>query len=330
MSGEWGQGPILRSGDSRLSTHFRTLLSPILLSILAAVVTLVIKSTAYFLTDSVSLLSDAAESLINLTAALTALFCLWYSVQPVDSNHTYGHEKIEFFSSGLEGALILVAAAGIAWYALKRLLHLQGLEQLDLGMVLSVIASLVNLAVAQVLIRVGRRNHSIILEADGQHLMTDVWTSFGVVVGLLLVRFTGWDVLDPLMALAVAGNIVWTAAGLLHRSFNGLMDHSLPEEEQHKVRAALAALMRPGLHYHALRTRQAGARKFVDFHLLVPGTWSVQEAHDFTERVEAAVREALPGAEVTVHIEPIEAEVSWKDSELLEVEKSAAKTDAPT
>ncbi len=298
-----------------------------MLSILAALATLGIKSAAYLLTDSVSLLSDAAESLVNLFAALTALFCLWLSAQPVDSSHTYGHEKIEFFSSGLEGVLILVAAAGIAWYAVQRLLNVQPLAELDLGMALSLGASLINLAVALLLIRVGRRANSIILEADGQHLMTDVWTSFGVVAGLLLVRFTGMYILDPLMALAVAVNIVWTAWGLLARSFNGLMDHSLPTEEQQQVRGAIDALMRPGLHYHALRTRQAGARKFVDFHLLVPGSWSVQEAHDLSEQVEAAVRAALPGAEVTVHIEPIEAEVSWKDSELLQVESPSARTE---
>jgi cation diffusion facilitator family transporter len=249
-----------------------------------------------------------------------------YSAQPIDSTHTYGHEKIEFFSSGLEGMLILVAAGGIAWYAVKRLFHLVDLDQLEFGTLLSFASALINLAVARFLLRVGRRTNSIILEADGQHLMTDVWTSFGVLVGLLLVWGTGWRWIDPLLALVVAANIVRTAFDLLVRSFNGLMDHALPEAEQQAVRAALDALMRPGLHYHALRTRQAGARKFVDFHLLVPGTWSVKEAHDFTERVEEAVRNALPGAEVTVHIEPIEAESAWKDSELLGVEKPSENT----
>ena len=272
---------------------------PVVLSIVAALLTLGIKLAAYFLTDSVSLLSDAVESVVNLLAALTAFLCLWYSVQPVDKSHTYGHEKIEFFSSGIEGILILAAAAGIAWYAALRLLHLRELERLEFGTLLSLGAALINLAVARMLIRVGRRTHSIILEADGQHLMTDVWTSVGVVVGLALVYVTGWTILDPLLALLVAGNIVWTACGLLVRSFNGLMDHSLPEAEQLAVRTAVDALMRPGLHYHALRTRQAGARKFVDFHLLVPGVWTVKEAHDFTERVEEAVKQALPGAEVT-------------------------------
>src|ERR1043166_2645849 len=302
---------------------------PIFLSILAAVVTLAMKSVAYGLTDSVSLLSDAAESLVNLVAALTAFGCLWYSAQPVDKSHTYGHEKIEFFSSGLEGILILVAAGGIAWFAVERLLHLKELEKLEFGTILSFAASLINLVVARILISVGRRTNSIILEADGQHLMTDVWTSFGVVVGLILVKLTGWVILDPLLALVVAANIVWTAWDLISRSFNGLMDHALPESEQQAVRKAIEGLLKPGLHFHALRTRQAGTRKFVDFHLLVPGTWSVQEAHDFTEQIEEAVRQALPGAEVTVHIEPIESEAAWHDSELLGVEKDVPIAEFP-
>ena len=178
---------------------------PIVLSILAAILTLGMKSVAYSLTDSVSLLSDAAESFVNLVAALTAFGCLWYSAQPVDSTHTYGHEKIEFFSSGLEGILILVAAGGIAWFAVERLLHLKDLERLEFGAILSFAASLINWFVARILIRVGRRTNSIILEADGQHLMTDVWTSFGVVVGLTLVWLTGWLWLDPVLAIFVAG-----------------------------------------------------------------------------------------------------------------------------
>ncbi len=291
-----------------------------MLSILAAVATLGIKFAAYWLTDSVSLLSDAAESLVNLVAAFAAFACLWYSALPVDSSHTYGHEKIEFFSSGLEGGLILVAAFGIGWYAIQRFFLPSPLQPLRTGLILSTIAAVINLIVARVLIRVGRRTNSIILEADGQHLMTDVWTSLGVLVGLGLVYLTQWEILDPLIALVVAVNIAWTGADLMRRSFNGLMDHALPIHEQAAVRTAIESLMRPGLHYHALRTRQAGARKFVDFHLLVPGKWSVKEAHDFTETVEAAVRIALPGAEVTVHIEPIEEESAWRDSELLAVE----------
>lgn len=294
--------------------------NPIILSVLAAIITLALKFTAYVLTGSVGLLSDALESFINLAAALTALAAVWYAAKPVDPSHTYGHEKIEYFSSGLEGVLILVAAGGIAWYAMGRLVARQPLEALGIGALLAVVAALVNLGVARVLLRVARRTGSIVLEADGQHLMTDVWTSFAVVAGITLVALTGWEVLDPLIALVVAISIVWTGVSLIARSFNGLMDHALPEAEQANVRAAIHRLLQPGMHFHAMRTRQAGTRRFVDFHLLVPGRWTVQEAHDVTERIEAAVRAALPGAEVTVHIEPIEAEASWTDSELLQVE----------
>ena len=307
---------------------------PILLSVLAALVTLAMKFGAYWLTDSVGLLSDALESLVNLAASLTALGCLIYAAKPVDPSHTYGHEKIEYFSSGVEGVLILVAAAGIAWYAAQRLFDRVTLEAVGAGTLIALAASLINMAVGLILLRVGRRTGSIVLEADGHHLMTDVWTSFAVVAGLGIVELSrwmglaGWDILDPIVALAVAANIVWTAWRLLVRSFHGLMDHALPDAEQTAVRAAIQALMRPGLHFHALRTRQAGARRFVDFHLLVPGRWSVREAHEFTERVEAAVRAALPGAEVTVHIEPIEADVSWHDSALIEIEAERAKAEA--
>src|SRR5262245_15326392 len=229
---------------------------PILLSIAAAIVTLLMKTGAYWLTGSVGLLSDAAESVVNLIAATAALLSLWYASQPVDPGHTYGHEKIEYFSSGLEGMLILVAAAGIAWYALDRLITPQPLEAIGVGTAIALAASGINLVVAQILLRVGRAADSIVLEADGQHLMTDVWTSVGVVAALAVVWATGWEILDPIIALLVAANIVWTAWSLLVRSFNGLMDHALPLAEQAKVRAAIEAQLEPGLYYHALRTRQ--------------------------------------------------------------------------
>jgi cation diffusion facilitator family transporter len=302
---------------------------PIFLSILAALVTLGIKFTAYWLTDSVGLLSDALESVVNLVAALTALGCLYYAAKPVDPSHTYGHEKIEYFSSGLEGVLILVAAGGIAWYAVDRLISPQPLGPLGLGTAVALVASLVNLAVARLLLRVARQTGSIVLEADGHHLMTDVWTSLAVVAGLGLVWATGLEILDPLVALGVAANIVWTACRLIVRSFNGLMDHALPAEEQAAVRAAIHLLLPTGLHFHALRTRQAGTRRFVEFHLLVPGRWTVQKAHDLTEEVEEAVRRALPRTEVTVHIEPVEADASWHDSELLPLEADLEKPVSP-
>lgn len=303
---------------------------PLVLSVLAALLTLGLKAAAYLLTDSVGLLSDALESGVNLVASLTALVSLWYAALPADPTHTYGHRKIEYFSSGLEGVLIIVAAGGIAWYAVTRLIEPQGPHDLELGVLLAAAASVVNLAVARMLLRVGRDAGSIILEADGRHLMADVWTTLGVVAGLGLVRLTGWEVLDPVLALLVAANILRTGVDLVWRSFNGLMDHALPPDEQARVRAAIAGQLEPGLHYHALRTRQAGTQRFADFHLLVPGDWTVQRAHDLVEKVEEAVRAALPGIEVTIHIEPLEEPAAWRDSALLGLEDEAQRPRSPS
>jgi cation diffusion facilitator family transporter len=303
----------------------RRLKYPIYLSILAAVVTLALKWLAYYLTGSVGLLSEAAESGINLLAALTALASLWYSAQPVDTSHTYGHEKIEYLSSGLEGVLILMAAAGIAWYATSRLFRPEPLESLNVGTVLTLLAAGINFAVAQLLLRVGRAHSSIVLEADGRHLLTDVWTTVAVVVGLGLVWLTDQVWLDAVMGLLVSANIVWTGFDLLRQSFNGLMDHALPDGEQANVRAAIERKLEPGMDYHALRTRQAGSRRFADFHLLVPGGFSVRRAHELTKRLEDAIGSALPGIEVTVHVEPIEDRAAWEDSELLPLEQAARR-----
>ncbi len=291
------------------------------LSILAAIVTLGLKTVAWWLTGSVGLLSDAAESVVNLVAACTAYFSLWYAARPVDADHTYGHEKIEFFSSGLEGGLVMVAAMGIAGVAVHRMVVPHHPEKLDIGVVVCSVAALVNLAVARLLIRVGRVRESIVLEADGQHLMTDVWTSAAVIVGVGLVWLTDIPIFDPLCALLMAANILWTGFALVWRSFDGLMDHALPVEEQKVVRSAIDRMLEPGITYHALRTRQAGARRFIDFHLLVPGATSVKAAHDVVNRIEAAIAEALPGSEITIHIEPIEEPGAWNDSELLRVER---------
>jgi cation diffusion facilitator family transporter len=302
---------------------------PILLSILAALATLALKWTAYWLTGSVGLFTEAAESIINLVAAGTAFLSLLYASRPVDPSHTYGHEKIEYFSSGLEGALILVAAAFISWYAVRRLLKPEPLDALHIGAGLALAAWVINLAVARLLLRVGRETGSIVLEADGKHLMTDVVTSLAVVVGLGLVWLTGQAWVDPVIGLLVAANIAWAGMSLIWRSFNGLMDHALPLAEQAAVRAAIEARLEPGMDYHALRTRQAGSRRFVDFHLLVPGALSVRKAHEATARVEDAVRGALPGAEVTVHIEPIEDRAAWEDSALLPLEQAARRSQGP-
>ncbi len=281
------------------------------------------KGAAYYLTDSAGLLSDAAESLVNLFAAVTAYLSLWYSAKPVDTSHTYGHEKIEFFSSGTEGILILVAAAGIAWYAIRRLILGAAVQSLEIGAAISFAASLINLAVGIYLLRVGRATGSIVLEADGKHLLTDFWTSVGVIAGLGLVWLTGIQALDPLIGLAVAVNIVWTGADLVRRSFHGLMDHALPEGEQAIVRTAIEAHLGRHMAYHALRTRQAGSRRFVDFHLLVPGRMDVKAAHEVAVRMEEAIKADLSGSEVTVHIEPIEERRAWEDSELVALEEEA-------
>ena len=295
---------------------------PILLSILAAVATIALKSVAYFLTGSVGLLSDAVESVVNLLAAVTAYLSLHYAARPVDESHTYGHEKIEFFSSGLEGVLILVAAGAIAWYAVHRLIIPEPLQPLGPGLAISLVAAAINGVVAIILLRAGRKYHSIVLEADGRHLLTDVWTSAAVLAGLALVWLTGVQVLDPIIALGVSANIVWTGWDLIRRSFDGLMDHALPAEEQAAVRSAIEKRLGSDMHYHALRTRRAGRRRFVDFHLLVPGRLSVQQAHNVTGQIEEAVRGVLPELEVSIHIEPIEDASAWDDSALLALEEA--------
>jgi cation diffusion facilitator family transporter len=299
----------------------RRLLLPLVLSIVAALSSLALKYFAYALTGSMGLLSEAAESIVNVVTAVTALIALIYASRPVDRSHTYGHEKIEFFSSGLEGILIVAAALGVAWYAIRRLLAPQPLEALDLGILVSLAATLLNLGTARYLLRVGRAHRSIVLEADGKHLMADVWTSSAVIAGLVLVRLTGIHALDSAIALIVATSILWTGFDLVRLSFNGLMDHALTMDEQTAVRAAIASRLEDGMDYHALRTRQAGAHRFADFHLLVPGTMSVKQAHAVGTRIEEAVQAALPDIEVTIHIEPIEEQAAWQDSALLEIER---------
>jgi cation diffusion facilitator family transporter len=294
---------------------------PILFSILAAVVTLGLKSAAYFYTGSVGLLSDAIETSVNLVAAVTAWLSLWYAAKPVDVDHTYGHKKIEYFSSGLEGVLILGAGAGIGWYAVRRLYDPVPLHDPIGGAIVAVVASIINLSVAIWLLRVGRRHRSIVLEADGQHLLTDVLTSVAVVIGLGLVAVTGVEWLDPAIGLIVAINILRIGWRLVVRSFDGLMDHALPPQEQSVVRGAIESQISLGTAYHALRTRQAGTDRFVDFHLLVPGRTDVAQAHRLAEQIENAIRDKLPGTEVVIHIEPIEERSSWEDSELLALER---------
>jgi cation diffusion facilitator family transporter len=286
------------------------------LSIAAALATILLKGWAWWLTGSVGLLSDALESFVNLAGAMMALAMLSLAAMPADENHAHGHGKAEYFSSAFEGFLILVAAVSIAYAAVDRLLNPQPLAAVGIGLAVSVAASLINLATGRILLGVGRKYRSITLEADAHHLLTDVWTSVGVIAGVGLVWATGWLWLDPVIALAVAMNIVWTGWQLLQRSAAGLMDVSIPQEELGAIEAILDDYRRQGLEFHALRTRQAGSRAFVTVHLLVPGAWTVQHGHDWSERIEADIREAVPHVHITTHLEPLEDPVSLADQDL--------------
>ncbi len=286
------------------------------LSIAAAVVTIALKGTAWKLTGSVGLLSDAAESVVNLAAALIALWALTVAARPPDQMHDFGYSKAEYFSSGVEGLLILGAAGGIALAAWGRWKNPQPLQHAWIGVGISAAASAVNGATAMALLRAGRRLRSITLRADGHHLLTDVWTSAGVIVGIGLVAITGWLRLDPLIAFAVAVNIVWTGWRLLRETGLGLLDTALPEDERRDVTAALVSFQEQGIVFHAIRTRIAGTRRFVSMHVLAPGNWTVQRGHDLCEEIESALREKLPGAHVFTHLEPQEDPVSWDDRAL--------------
>jgi cation diffusion facilitator family transporter len=286
------------------------------LSIAAALATILLKGIAWRLTDSVGLLSDAIESFVNLAGALMALNMLSLAARPADDSYAHGHGKAEYFSSAFEGFLILVAAVWIAAEALGRLLNARPIEAANLGLGVAVLATIVNFATARILLTVGRKSRSIALEADARHLLTDVWTSIGVIAGVALVWLTGWLWLDPTIALLVAANIVWTGWQLMRRAAAGLMDASLPRSELRQIEAILATYRQRGLEFHALRTRQAGTRAFVTLHVLVPGAWTVQQGHDWSERIEADLRSALAGVHVTTHLEPKEDPVSQDDQEL--------------
>jgi cation diffusion facilitator family transporter len=286
------------------------------LSIAAAVATMALKAVAYLLTGSIGLLSDALESIVNLVGAVMALAMLAIAARPADEEHAFGHSKAEYFSSGVEGALIVVAALSIAAAAIDRLVRPRALESIGVGVTVSVVASLVNLGAALVLARAGRRHHSITLEANARHLMTDVWTSAGVIVALAAVAASGWQWLDPVVALLVAANIVWSGTRIVGRSIGGLMDRALPPEEQAVVRRVLERHITGGLQYHAFRTRQAGARRFVYVHVLVPGDWTVHRGHQLLEVIEAEIRSAVPNTTVLTHLESLDDPSSWDDETL--------------
>ena len=286
------------------------------LSVGAAILTIILKTIAFLLTDSVGLLLDALESIVNLIGALMALAMLTIAARPADEDHVYGHSKAEYFSSGVEGVLILIAALSICITAVPRLITPKPLEQVELGLIISVIASLINLTVALILIRVGKKRNSITLEADAQHLLTDVWTSVGILVGVSVVAITGWARLDPIVAILVAANIIWAGVRIIHRSVLGLMDTALSVEEQNKILRVLKPYMQNGIQYHALRTRQSGVRLFVSLHVLVPGKWTVHRSHQLLENIEADIRQELPGVTVFTHLESLDDPSSWDDINL--------------
>jgi cation diffusion facilitator family transporter len=287
------------------------------LSVAAALATIGLKTLAWRLTGSVGLLSDALESIVNLAAALLALSMLRLAASPPDEEHPYGFSKAEYLAAGIEGALIVLAAAGILLSAVPRLINPEPLDAPVLGLSISAGASLINLGVAVVLLRAGRKYRSIALEADGRHLMTDVWTSAGVIVGVALVFATGWLRLDPLVALAVAAHIVWTGVGLVRRSASGLLDAAIPQADRDAIQQILEEYSRhAGVTFHAIRTRRAAKRRFVSFHLLVPDRWSVLRAHRLSEEIEARIRVAVPDASVFTHIEPISDPASYEDQGL--------------
>ncbi len=283
------------------------------LSIGAALLTIALKSAAYFITGSIGLLSDAAESLVNLVGGVMALAMLKIAERPADEDHAYGHSKAEYFSSGLEGGLILVAAVGIGVAAVLRLITPKPLEAVGLGLAVTAVAAVINWIVALLLLRAGRRQNSITLEANAHHLLTDVWTSAGVIVGVGLVALTDWYWLDPVVALLVAANIVRFGIGIVQRSVGGLMDVALPTEDLVAVRKVLQTYEQTGIQFHALRSRQSGARKFVSTHVLVPGDWTVQRGHELLDRIEADIRRVLPDAAVFTHLESLDDPASWDD-----------------
>lgn len=308
------QGAALTKGSA---THGESAGRYALLSIAAAVLTIGLKLGAYYLTGSVGLFSDAAESVVNLVAAVAALWALTFAVRPPDEEHAFGHNKAEYFSSGLESALIIIAAAWIGVTAWGRLMDPQPLQNVGIGLSITLVATAINGGVALVLLRAGRRLRSITLRADAQHLLTDVWTSAGVVLGIVLVQITGWLVLDPLIGLLVTANILWTGFRLLNDTAHGLLDTAIPPEELEKTSEVLSRYEGADVQFHAVRTRVAGQRHFVSMHILVPGRWTVKRGHDLAEKIEAELANELQGnTTFFIHIEPSEDPASFEDQNL--------------
>ena len=286
------------------------------LSIVAALLTIGLKASAYWLTGSVGLLSDALESVVNLVAAIIALIAISVASRPPDDDHAYGHGKAEYFSSGVEGTLIVLAALSIIVTSTHRLLNPQPVEQIEIGVIISLLASLINFGVAQILFKMGRTYRSITLEADAQHLMTDVWTSVGVVMGVGIVVLTQYYWLDAVVAMLVALHILYEGQKIVRRSLMGLMDTSLPPADITHIETILAKFSTRGIETHALRSRQSGARRFVSVHVLVPDDWTVRQGHDLLEEIEAAIQQEFDMLSVFTHLEPLSDPASWEDVEL--------------
>ncbi|WP_132992448.1 cation diffusion facilitator family transporter [Gordonia zhaorongruii] len=283
-----------------------------LLSIAAAVATIALKTGAWLVTDSVGLLSDAAESVVNLVAAVGAFIALKIAARPSDDDHNFGHTKSEYFSAVGEGAMIVVAAGFIIYSAVDRLVHPAEIESVGIGLGISVVASVINGLVAWKLMSVGRAQRAVSLEADGKHLLTDVWTTAGVIVGVALVGLTGWLMLDALVAIAVALNIIFVGWRLVRDSTMGLMDTVIPEEERAAIGSVLDGFRSDGVDFHDVRTREAGHQRYVQLHMLVPGEWSVQRGHDLVEAVEAELNAAVVDLRPTIHLEPIDDPRSYE------------------
>jgi cation diffusion facilitator family transporter len=297
------------------------------LSIGIAIFTIALKTIAYMVTNSVGLLSDALESIVNLVGALMALGMLTIAARPADENHTYGHSKAEYFSSGVEGTLILIAAGLIAYTAIERLLSPKPLEQIGIGLIVSVVASLANLGVSLILRRAGKKYNSISLTSNSHHLMTDVWTSGGVLIAVGAVAITGWQILDPIIAIVVALNIVWTGFGIIRNSISGLMDSTLSKEDLDIIKGILDNQEETNVKFHALRTRQSGSEKMISMHVLVPGSWKVERGHKFVTKIENDIHKALVGSAVFTHLEALNDPASLDE---LEFEKNGSKPDLPS
>lgn len=283
------------------------------LSIGVAVLTISLKTIAYLVTGSVGLLSDALESIVNLIGALMALGMLTIAARPADENHTYGHSKAEYFSSGVEGTLILLAAVSIAYAAIQRLITPQPLERVGIGLLVSVAASLANLAVALILRRAGKQYNSVSLTANSHHLLTDVWTSAGVLLGVVAVVVTGWQVLDPIIAILVAVNIVWTGVGIIRNSVSGLMDGALPKAYLDVIQTVLDGHQETGVQFHAIRTRQSGSLKVISMHVLVPGNWTVDRGHQLVTQIENEISSAIADSVIFTHLESLSDPASYDD-----------------